>query len=85
MCPLLIKNLFLMVSRKYFFGQAEGAIGTTYITDEDITDEAEERSCEEACLAERTEAPCGSQEVMRSHLRRVTRESWRKKICIFVS
>ena len=77
MCPLLIKNLFLMVSRKYFFGQAEGAIGTTYITDEDITDEAEEPSSEEAC--QRTEAPCGS------HLSRMTRESWRKKICIFVS
>ncbi|CAK9004096.1 Uncharacterized protein SCF082_LOCUS8040, partial [Durusdinium trenchii] len=33
---------------------AEGAIGTTYITDEDITDEAEEPSSEEAC--QRTEA-----------------------------
>ncbi|CAK9052578.1 unnamed protein product, partial [Durusdinium trenchii] len=45
---------------------AEGAIGTTYITDEDITDEAEEPSSEEAC--QRTEAPCGS------HLSRMTRE-----------
>ena len=49
-----------------------------------FTDEAEERRCEEACLAQRTEAPCCSQEVMRSHLRRMTRESWRKTICIFL-